>query len=51
MSEIINLLADKLKQNNLTFTKKPILIGGMAMEYYGMRKSGKEIDLVICNED
>jgi hypothetical protein len=51
MSEIINLLADKLKQYNLTFTKKPILIGGMAMEYYGMRKSGKDIDLVICNED
>ncbi|AJA47251.1 hypothetical protein CPAST_c11510 [Clostridium pasteurianum DSM 525 = ATCC 6013] len=51
MSEIIDLLDDKLKQYNLTFTKKPILIGGMAMEYYGMRKSGKDIDLVICNED
>lgn len=51
MSEVINLLEKKLESNNLYFSKKPILIGGMAMEYYGMRKSGADIDLVICDKD
>ena len=50
-----NLLIEKVKtrlnENNLVFSKKPIVIGGMAMEYYGMRKSGADIDLVISNED
>lgn len=51
MSEVIKLLKEQLELNGLTFIKKPILIGGMAMEYYGMRKSGADIDLVICEED
>jgi hypothetical protein len=33
------------------FIKKPLLIGGKAMEYYNLRKSGADIDLVISNED
>jgi hypothetical protein len=33
------------------FKKKPLLIGGKAMEYYGLRKSGLDIDLVIDFED
>jgi len=36
---------------SFTFSKKPLLIGGMAMEYYGLRKSGVDIDLVVCRED
>jgi len=51
MSEVINLLEKQLNEKSLHFTKKPILIGGMAMEYYGLRKSGADIDLVICDED
>ena len=51
MSEVINLLRKQLNEKNFHFTRKPILIGGMAMEYYGMRKSGADIDLVICDED
>lgn len=51
MSEVIDLLEKQLKEKSLNFTKKPILIGGMAMEYYGMRKSGADIDLIICDED
>lgn len=27
------------------------LVGGMAMEYYGIRKSGNDIDLIITDED
>lgn len=43
---IINL--EKLDYN---FKHKPLLIGGMAMEYYGLRKSGADIDFVIHAED
>ena len=28
------------------FLHKPLLIGGKAMEYYGLRKSGQDIDFV-----
>ena len=51
MSPVINLLEKQLDEKSLQFTKKPILIGGMAMEYYGLRKSGADIDLVITDED
>ncbi len=36
---------------DFTFTSKPLLIGGKAMEYYGLRKSGNDIDFVITAED
>lgn len=39
---------DKL---NYKFNKKPILIGGKAMEYYGLRKSGVDIDLIADEKD
>ena len=29
------------------FKYKPLLIGGKAMEYYGLRKAGADIDLVV----
>ncbi len=51
MEGIIKRLEKEIASNGLQFTKKPILIGGLAMEYYGMRKSGADIDLVICDED
>ena len=51
MSAVIDLLEKQLKEKKLHFMKKPILIGGMAMEYYGLRKSGADIDLVICDDD
>lgn len=39
---------DKLK---FSFKRKPILVGGRAMEYYGLRKSGKDIDLIATEVD
>jgi len=33
------------------FHDKPLLIGGKAMEYYGLRKAGADIDLVISLSD
>ena len=51
MSEIINLLKKQMDENNIHFANKPILIGGMAMEYYGIRKAGADIDIVVHNDD
>jgi hypothetical protein len=51
MNPVIESIESRLKNNNLAFGRKPIIIGGMAMEYYGMRKSGADIDLIISNED
>lgn len=51
MSQVIALLNEQLELARLHFSEKPILIGGMAMEYYGMRKSGPDIDLVISDTD
>lgn len=34
-----------------TFIHKPLLIGGKAMEYYGLRKAGADVDLVIHERD
>jgi hypothetical protein len=36
---------------DFTFSAKPLLIGGMAMQYYGLRPSGRDIDLVITRQD
>lgn len=51
MRNTIDIVENMIVKSGLKFTSKPILIGGMAMEYYGMRKSGDDIDLVITNED
>ncbi|MFD1174896.1 hypothetical protein ACFQ3W_01065 [Paenibacillus puldeungensis] len=51
MNQVIDKIESSLKDNGLLFNKKPIVIGGMAMEYYGMRKSGADIDLIISSED
>lgn len=40
-----------LKKTRFSFQDKPLLIGGMAMEYYGIRKSDRDIDLVISKRD
>lgn len=40
-----------LSKLKFTFQDKPLLIGGMAMEYYGIRKAGDDIDFVISARD
>lgn len=51
MKNVVNNVKEMLKSSNLAFIEKPILIGGMAMEYYDMRKAGADIDLIITDED
>ncbi len=33
------------------FSQKPLLIGGLAMEYYDLRKAGEDIDFVLSKVD
>jgi hypothetical protein len=40
-----------LSRLNFSFSAKPLLIGGKAMEYYGLRPAGADIDFVISVED
>ncbi|MGE5653914.1 MAG: hypothetical protein ACM3ZQ_06565, partial [Bacillota bacterium] len=40
-----------LTKLNFEFSSKPIVIGGKSMEYYGLRQAGRDIDLVITNDD
>ena len=40
-----------LKKLNIAFEDKPIVIGGLAMEYYGFRKHGEDIDLIVSQCD
>lgn len=40
-----------LEKLNYSFQDKLLLIGGMAMQYYGLRKAGADIDLVISRRD
>lgn len=36
---------------NVSFSSKPLIFGGLAMEYYGLRKHGSDIDFLITNKD
>lgn len=41
----------QLKKLDFAFKNKPLLFGGMAMEFYGLRDAGADIDLIISEED
>ena len=41
----------ELNKLDVSFEDKPIVIGGMAMEYYGIRKHGDDIDFIVSNRD
>jgi len=51
MNQVTIDVNERLNEIPLSFINKPILIGGMAMEYYGMRKAGRDIDLIISQDD
>lgn len=51
MKEMMHHIENAMIKSRLKFSQKPILVGGMAMEYYGIRKAGADIDLIITDED
>lgn len=40
-----------LKKLKYSFKCKPLLVGGLAMEYYNLRASGSDIDLIVSRVD
>ena len=38
-------------QKKYEFKDKPLLLGGGAMEYYNLRKTGKDLDIMISKRD
>jgi hypothetical protein len=40
-----------LSKLDFHFSSKPLLIGGKAMEYYGLRQAGKDIDMIVTQQD
>lgn len=44
----MNISLDKL---DYAFKKKPLLFGGHAMQYYGLRHAGSDIDFIADKED
>jgi len=36
---------------HLDFSCKPLIFGGLAMEHYGLRKHGGDVDVLIADED
>lgn len=51
MNDVVLRVKEAVEKLGLRFSSKPILIGGQAMEYYDIRKSGKDIDFVITDDD
>lgn len=41
----------QLNKLNYKFLHKPLLVGGKAKEYYEIRKSGEDTDLIVSNDD
>ena len=39
------------KRLEFTFKKRPLIIGGHAMEFYGLRKAGEDFDIVLHKSD
>ena len=50
-TEVSSRLQQFLRQLHHAFLHKPLLIGGLAMEYYGLRCAGADIDLVVHPDD
>ena len=40
-----------LARLDFSFSQPPLLIGGKAMEFYGLRQAGADIDFVMPKED
>lgn len=45
------LLPNLSQKLNFQFQTKPLLVGGLAMEFYGLRKSGPDVDFILEKND
>ena len=51
MSKIEKKILKGIKLSKYKFKKPPLVVGGLAMEYYGIRKSGHDFDYMVSPSD
>lgn len=51
MDEISVAASLDLSALDFDFEDKPILVGGGAMEYYGLRRRGEDLDFIVSSRD
>ena len=44
-------MINRLRLINYTFIRKPLVIGGVALEHHGIRKSSNNLDVIVSLED
>jgi hypothetical protein len=49
--EFYSDIGSRLKALDFAFTAKPLVFGGAAMQFYGLRKRGRDIDAFVSDED
>ena len=40
-----------IQRLGVEFLDKPVIVGGLAMEYYGLRKHGDDVDFIVTDRD
>ena len=40
-----------IQRLGVEFLDKPVIVGGLAMEYYGLRKHGEDVDFIVTDRD
>lgn len=51
MNELELESAINIQKLGYKFLDKPVIVGGLAMEYYGLRKHGDDVDFIVTNRD
>lgn len=51
MNELELEMAINIQKLGYKFLDKPVIVGGLAMEYYGLRKHGDDVDFIVTNRD
>ena len=51
MSNILKEINNYLKKIKYNFKKKPLIVGGYALQYYDIRKAGHDIDMIVSPND
>ena len=51
MNELELETSINIRKLGFEFLDKPVIVGGFAMEYYGLRKHGDDIDFIVSDRD
>jgi hypothetical protein len=49
--DIYELIMKGINLSNYKFKEKPLVVGGLALQFYGIREAGHDFDYVVSSED